>query len=347
MQYEEILNRMLSKVSDNVDKREGSIIYDALAPAAAELAIMYIELGIIENESFADTASREYLIRRAKERGLTPKPASYAYWKALAKPDDVNIPIGSRFSIEDLDYELIRKESDGSYTVKCEELGTVGNRFFGAAVPIQYIPKLESFTLTEILIPGEDEEETEKFRQKYFDTFNAKSYGGNIADYKEKTLSISGVGAVKVTPTWNGAGTVLLTILDSEYSKAADGLISKVQEVIDPTKSGEGLGVAPIGHIVTVGTVETVSINVSVKVVTEGNIDVREKIKSAISDYLLSLRKTWSENDTQYVRIAQIDSAIMNIEGVLDVSETTINGADSNFKLEKYQIPVMGEVTIT
>ena len=36
--YEEILKRLLAKVPSNVDKREGSVIWDALAPAAAEIA---------------------------------------------------------------------------------------------------------------------------------------------------------------------------------------------------------------------------------------------------------------------------------------------------------------------
>lgn len=34
--YEDILQRMLDRVPDSMDKREGSIIYDALAPAAVE-----------------------------------------------------------------------------------------------------------------------------------------------------------------------------------------------------------------------------------------------------------------------------------------------------------------------
>ena len=42
--YEEILKRLLAKVPSNVDKREGSVIWDALAPAAAEIAQLYIEL---------------------------------------------------------------------------------------------------------------------------------------------------------------------------------------------------------------------------------------------------------------------------------------------------------------
>lgn len=47
MTFENIMDRCLARVPDSVDKREGSVIYDAIAPAAAELAIMYIELGTI------------------------------------------------------------------------------------------------------------------------------------------------------------------------------------------------------------------------------------------------------------------------------------------------------------
>lgn len=37
MTFESILSAMLQRVPDTVDKREGSVIYDALSPAAAEL----------------------------------------------------------------------------------------------------------------------------------------------------------------------------------------------------------------------------------------------------------------------------------------------------------------------
>ena len=35
MTYERIMSRCLARVPGTVDKREGSIIYDAIAPAAA------------------------------------------------------------------------------------------------------------------------------------------------------------------------------------------------------------------------------------------------------------------------------------------------------------------------
>ena len=46
MTFDYIMNRMLESVPDTVDKREGSIIYDALAPAAAELVKCYMELDV-------------------------------------------------------------------------------------------------------------------------------------------------------------------------------------------------------------------------------------------------------------------------------------------------------------
>ncbi len=64
---------MLENVPSTIDKREGSVMYDALAPAAAELAKAYIELDWMYEQMFANTANREYLIRRCAERGIDRK----------------------------------------------------------------------------------------------------------------------------------------------------------------------------------------------------------------------------------------------------------------------------------
>ena len=55
--FGEITNRMLQRVSSNVDKRQGSIIYDAVSPVGLELAKTYLMLQAIEKEAFPDTAS--------------------------------------------------------------------------------------------------------------------------------------------------------------------------------------------------------------------------------------------------------------------------------------------------
>lgn len=346
--FEVILQRMLDRIPDTMDKREGSIIYDALAPAAVELQNMYIEFDVILTETFAETASRDYLIRRAAERGIIPYPASNASLKAESTPASLDIAIGSRFSLNDLNYVITSKIQDGEYIVQCEEAGAAGNKYFGSLIPINYIEGLETIEITELLIPGEDEESDDSIRERYFDTFDTKPFGGNIADYIQKTNAISGVGSTKVTPVWNGGGTVLLTILNSEFSKASSTLVNTVQEAIDPDPQGQGYGIAPIGHTVTVRTADEAKINISTKITFQEGYSwngLKTAITEAMNAYLLEIRTAWANETASVVRISQIETRILNIQGVIDVSGTKINGTASNLALGAYEIPVLGVIT--
>lgn len=346
--YEEILQRMLDRVPSTMDKREGSIIYDALAPAAVELQLMYIDIENILNETFADTASREYLIRRAIERDLSPFKATYAILKGVFNMD---IAIGTRFSCKDLNYKIIGKINDHNYKLECETVGVAGNNNFGDLIPIDYIEGLEYAKLTELLIPGEDEEATEEFRRRYFKSFNAQAYGGNITDYKEKVDAIQGVGGLKVTPVWNGGGTVKLTIIDSNYNVPTDELINKVQNEIDPTQnSGLGVGIAPIGHIVTVVGVKGAKVNLTAKMILQDGwslVDVMPSIEDVIDKYYNDLSNRWADTENLIVRTSQIETRILDVSGVIDIFDATINGLSTNLMLGPNEIPVRGLFSAT
>ena len=155
--YNEILERMLSRVSDKFDKREGSVIFDTHSPTALELEILYVELNTLIAEAYGDSASREFLIRRCKERGITPYEATYAVLKGEFTPANIDVT-GQRFNIGSMNFIVTEKIADGEYQVKCETPGIVGNQQMGTMIPIDYIEGLETAELTEILIPGEDEE---------------------------------------------------------------------------------------------------------------------------------------------------------------------------------------------
>lgn len=351
-EYETILNRMLDKIPDTLDKREGSIIYDALAPAAAEMAQMYIVLKNNIDLVFADTAVEEYLDRLSNQVGLTRKEATKAIKQGNFYDESENlmdIELNSRFTCNDCYWKIKEKISTGIYKLECETAGLTGNNITGLLVPVDYIQNLGKATLTDLLIPGEDEENDEELRKRYYEQIEEKSFGGNVIDYKNKTKDIDGVGAVKVTPIWNGGGTVKLTILDSNFDKATSTLIETVQTEICPGFSEEGLGLAPIGHVVTVDTVTEISIEVKTEITIETTTTkdkVKENIKKSISEYLLGLRKLWEDTDTTVVRKAQIEALILNTEGVIDVTKTLINNQNGNVLLSKYQIPILGEVIV-
>ncbi len=393
--YEEILQRMLDRVSEKIDKREGSIIYDTHSPAAIEFQNLYLELDTILKEAYGDTASRDFLVLRCKERGIIPYEATHALLKGVFTPGNLEIPIGTRFSGDAFNYIVTEKMEDGEYQLKCETAGATGNQYFGNLIPITYIYGLQTAVLSDILIPGEDEEETEDLRTRYFSSFDEKAYGGNRKDYMDKVNAIAGVGSTKVTAVWNSdispgsmipdeeviswyesiigsmeegisswltavytaaaekklttGGSVLLTILDAEYNKASEALIKTVQETIDPEETaGEGFGLAPIGHVVSVHTVNEVSIAVKTDLTFEsgyGWSNLQSSMDTVMEAYFLELRKKWADSSFLTVRISEIEARLLAISGILDIGNTRINDSESNVSLESNEIPVFGGVT--
>ena len=351
--FKELLQRMLDRVPDTVDKREGSIIYDALAPAAAELVQAYIELEGYLDLVFVDTSSEDYLTRLCSQFGVDRQAATYAVRKAVFKDGQNNafeVPIGSRYTIDTLSYVVTEKLTKGEYKAKCETSGTIGNTSFGKLIPIDYIEGLATASLEDVLIPGEEEETDDQLKERYFEYVREPAFGGNIADYKRKVKALDGVGSVKVFPVWNGEGTVKLVLLDSEYNIPNSTLIDEVYEAVSPNSSDDGLGIAPIGHTVTVNGASVTNINVGITVTLASGYSqetVSESIKETIEDYISTIRESWEKNETLTVRIAHIDSRTLNVDGVLDVGSTTINGASSNVIVAAEHVPVLGEVVVT
>jgi uncharacterized phage protein gp47/JayE len=360
--YEIILGKMLNRIETwaqgrgiGIDTREGSLIRTALSPAAAELQQMYIELEEVMNESYADTASRDFLIRRCAERGITVELATAAIRRGEF---NIPVPIGARFSLNKLNYVVIAPV-DGELTtfqLQCETVGEAGNAESGALIPIDYIAGLEWARLAGVLIPGEDEEDTEHLRQRYFASLNAQAYGGNIQDYVEKTLALPGVGGVKVYPVWQGGGTAKLIIVDSQFNPPSGALIDAVQTAIDPVvNQGVGLGIAPIGHFVTVAGVAAETVDVAVRVTFAGGYDwgmLRPYFETAIDEYFAELSRGWDGVNwrldpaaTLIVRISQIETRLLAVTGVLDVADATINGVAANLTLDVGSIPRRGALT--
>lgn len=347
------MERMLKSIPDTIDKRQGSIVYDMLSPSALELAEAYQYNDMMLDEGFADSASYYYLLKRAAERGLSPHPATCAVWKGTFTPSNVEIFPGDRFNHDDLNFVVTEKIKDGEYKLQCETEGESGNSVSENLIPIDYIEGLETAKLTELLVPGEEMEDQEDFRLRYFASINTQAFGGNIADYKNFVGSINGVGPVKIVPTWNGGGTVKVVIMDSTYGVPSTELVQQVQTAVDPEQNqGQGFGLAPIGHVVTVYGVKECKINVTSTITYKSGYDferLKTEFENALDTYLLSLRselkEDWTEETQIIVRIAQVEARFLIVDGVQDITNTQINGAESNLILEKDFVPTRGYIS--
>lgn len=345
LSYEILLERMLERVREaypEMDTREGSAIFTALAPAAVEMKNMYIAVDDALGEAFADTASREYLILRAAERGISPRPATKAIRQGEFNRD---VPIGARFGLNTLNYVVLERREDGYYRLECETEGRIGNMDSGTLVPVEYIDGLEYARLTAVLVPGEDEEDTEAFRKRYLSGLNSQAFGGNKADYLEKAGAIAGVGGVKVYPVWDGPGTVRLCVQSSEWKRPSDELALKVQNLLDPDAvGGLGEGLAPIGHRVTVSPVAERPVTISLRLVFQEGWaweDQVNAVKNAAETYFSRLAALWAEEQSLIVRMSEIEILILALPGVLDVDEIRLNGLSQNLSLLEDEIPVL------
>ncbi|MDU5141054.1 MAG: baseplate J/gp47 family protein [Paenibacillus dendritiformis] len=351
--FDYLMSRMLDRVPSDVDKREGSIIWDALAPAAAELALLYRELDINQNLAFADTATGEYLERRTAEFGIHRSPATHARRKGLffnSAGAPIDIPQQSRFSIANINYTAIEKLSTGVYILECEMAGSLGNQHFGSLLPLDYVPDLARCEIADVIAPGEDAESDEDLRTRYYAGINEQPFGGNVSDYRNKINSIPGVGGVKVFPAWKGGGTVKATIIAADWGIPAAELVDSVQTIVDPTvNSGKGLGTAPIGHQVTITSVVDKWIWADVKVVLDKGIttgQVKAAIEETFEGYFRDLRKEWENQDAIVVRVAQITARLLLIPGIKDVEKVMLESQMSNIILGADEVPLLSGVAV-
>ena len=376
--FEKIMDRCLgNKILENVDKRQGSIIYDALAPICLELAEAYVKMDIMEEQTFLTTATGINLDKRAFDYGLSRTPATNAlriaeFKKYKMDSDgnfvhddkgnkiliDMDITEGARFTLPEdssITFEYIGK-IDKYNILKCEQTGTKGNEHVGTILPLIPIKNLIEAKITSTYEPAEDEETDEELRRRVIDSINYSSFGGNIEDYIEKVNAIDGVGNTKVFPAWQYNGSVLLSIVDPIFNPITDEFAKNLKEQIDPDEdTGQGVGIAPIGHYVTITTPakKYVNISMSVELMNTATLEtIKEDIERKISEYFETVRKSFGQNVNLTIYRARIIEKVLELKEVLNVKDVALNG---NFTdvifidegLIGYQyLPYMGEVTI-
>ncbi|MEY8339070.1 baseplate J/gp47 family protein [Lachnospiraceae bacterium 62-35] len=369
----DIQRAMLSQVSDDVDKRQGSMIQTAIGPGAWYLEGMYMLLDQVQRNSGINTAVGQSLDNITQGRGIVRKAATFAVRQGSF---NIPIPAGSAFktingadSVIFISGDMISQEGEKHiYQMTCRTAGMIGNSYTGSILPITAVAGLTTASIGAVMIPGTEEETDNALRERYLQSFETANFGGNIASYRNEILSIEGVGAVQVYPAWKGGGTVLCSILSSQLTPASDGLVEKVQNIICPLENGtgkpsaSGYGMAPIGAAVTITTAENLTLNISCKIQFAAKVQAglemyQKKIEEKIKEYLQTVCQTWGSavksQKIEYivtVYVSHIVAAILTIPDIINVTDVTINGSEDDLILTEtsalQQIPSLGTVII-
>lgn len=361
--YAFLRQQMLSQVPDTFDKRDSAPLPTAISPAAYVLAGFYLTLNQVQQQAFVQTASGQSLDYLGVLAGLTRYPASPAVRLGVF---NTAVPMGARFSTvngeNSINFSVTAAESEANqYQLTAETPGTIGNEYTGPILPITNVPGLTSAQITDILVPGDDEETDDAFRQRIISALNNRPFGGNIADYQQNIMAIDGVGAVQVYPTWNGGGTVKCSILGADYMPASSELVQNVQTAIDPPTSGQGMGLAPIGAQVTIVAPTELTVNVSATLTLAPGYSIEQVqplVEASIEAYLLSIRQAWGNQMgsttveyTADVYLSRVTAAIVGTTGVVNATNVQLNGGMADLLLTEtgtaQQVPVMGTVTLS
>lgn len=332
MTFDYIINDMLDNVSSDVDKREGSIIYDALAPVAYLLAQTYFNLDQFIDLVCGDTAVGEYLDRVVADYGITRKPATYATRKIVTTG---TVDIGTRWGINDTSYVISALLSENAYSATCEQLGDIGNTYSGALENIDNVSGVTA-TLTDIITSGEEEETDDNLRARFYIQVQAPITSGNTDNYVKWALEVSGVGKAKVFPIWDGPGTVKVLVVDENMS---------IDTTLETTVAAYIETVRPIGATVTVDSPTSLTINATANVVLDGSktlADVQTAFITALTAYLKD-----TVFETYSVSYAKVGSLLLAIEGVDDYNTLLVNAGTVSITLNDTEMPICGTVTLT
>lgn len=365
--YDYYLDMMLDSVPEDIDTREGSVIYDALAPAATALAEQALNMANIVRQTYISTADGQFLDYRAAEHGTARIKATKAQVRATATDETgaalTTVRVGDQFSSigsEPITYTVQSVEDDHSFIMVSDTAGTSANSYTGQILPITPNDALAYAKITTVTVPARNDEDDETLRSRLLQATPWLAYGGNIADYQAMLADIPEVGAAQIYPTWAGGGTVKLVIVDTDYLPASASLISEVKEKIDPVP-GQGVGLAPIDHTVTVvaPAPKTLGVSISVDVDTGYTKNgLKPAITNTIEAYFANQRKAWGVvNQTtgrgyavKMVR-AQILARVLAVNGVVNAQMPTFVGysgdVELTFNSTVSELPLLGTVTVS
>lgn len=183
---------------------------------------------------------------------------------------------------------------------------------------------------------GADEETDEALRNRYYLRLQMPATSGNKAHYILWALECNGVGGAKATRDTKIKNKVNLYICNDEGGTADATTIKLVQDHIDPNKNGDGSGCAPVGAICEVFGAKVLELTITGTIELDNTADgdeVKDSIHAAINRYLTQIN--FKKTELSY---AQLLSHALACDGVIDITDFTVNGGYENITCDEMQI---------
>lgn len=339
-----ILERMFEAMRDDIGKRQGDIAYDLSDPAAQEFAQAYIALDQTLSYAFLnEDMPSDLLTIGASDFGVDRKPLIKAKGEVTLKgPINQLVPTGTQVRTDDGVYfqtlkDVTLTQETAKANVEALLGGTDGNVDIGEIdTVVGDLAGVLSVTNELAFDNGVDGESDKSLLQRVYDKVRKPATSGNVYHYEQWAREVSGVGAARVYPIWNGPGTVKVVLLGDDKHSPPQTVIDATITHIEEER--------PIGASVTVVGATEVPINISadLTLASGSTIDeVKTDIETAVHAYLESL--AFTDSLVRYTRIAAI---LLDVPRIIDYENLTVNGGVSNIEVTNDQVAVVGTVSV-
>jgi uncharacterized phage protein gp47/JayE len=358
---DEIHDRMMSNLPDDIDVSEGSHQWNLTMPHAYEKAFMasYMMPEAIKMifpmfcEGYDDIM--EY---HAEARGMKRKQAECATGELLITGvAGTEIPAGSTFStiayndqpsIDFYTTEIIEIGEDGTVTVPIKALleGASGNVAANTIVlNSSYIDDITSVTNPEATSGGVEIESIEDLQEriKEHDVSMEYSYGGSPADYKRWALSVPGTGAAVIASPVDDTEPITIIVTDANGLPADDGLCQAVYDhIMQPNNPEQRL--APINDRIVVVAPATITANISATV----ELVPGHTIDQAKTAFIAALQVYMAEAaDAGEIKYTKVGSILSSVAAINDYKNLLVNGDTGNIAITAEQVPSINSSSVT
>ena len=118
-----------------------------------------------------------------------------------------------------------------------------------------------------------------------------------------------------------------MVITSAENDEVSTELVKSVKEILDPVKTeGQGDGLAPVGHIVSVNSVNLKGVTINIDWLLQNGADeatVTIKANDIIKDYIKEVNAKWEDNTSLTISSYQLIARLAEIKEIQDIASLT------------------------
>ena len=356
---EEIHERMMESLPEDIDDMPGGFPYDFTAPAAAEKD-EFINYHLVRTLMlmFPQYAWDEWLDLHGQQVNLKRHEPEYGRGSVLVQGTaGAVIESGTVFCTPAIDdspsiefatdsEEIIPESGEVMISITAVESGLKSNVAANTiSIMVKPDKNISSVINPEPITGGTETESNDDYYDRIAAEYeNSMSYLGNDADYIRWAKKV-GAGDCIVDSAWNGPGTVKLVLIDANGQPANEKLIEDVYNyIVSPNDRSARL--LPTGTAeLTVVAATTVMISFTITGLQFNNSTDIDQIKE---DFRESVKKVYSEaKKDSILRYNHVRPIITSIAGVEDFDIFLINGKQENISFGKEEYPETGTLNFS